>query len=147
MWCIGVLTEEYIKRMENILDLYEREYDRQNPVVCLDEKLLQLLSEVRSPIPLKPGRILKRDYEYKRGPTANIFCAVEPKVGRHFIKATPNRTGKEFSEYLRELSRRYPSVQKIQLVMDNLNTHNEKTLIRHLGPKRGRNLWSRLEVH
>ena len=41
----------------------------------------------------------------------------------------------------------YPYVEKIQLVMDNLNTHNEKTLKSHLGPKRGANLWKKFEVH
>ena len=133
--------------MESILDLYEREYNPKEPVVCMDEKLIQLLSDVRAPIPMKPGRIFKRDYEYKRGSTANIFCSVEPKVGKHFIKATPNRTGKEFSHFLRDLVRRYPGIKKIHLVMDNLNTHNEKTLIAHQGPKRGRNLWKRFEVH
>lgn len=147
MWCVGELTDEYIKRMEDILDLYEEEDDSNRPVVCIDEKLFQLLSDVRPSIPMKPGRILKRDYEYKRESTANIFCAVEPKAGKHFIKTTPNRTGKEFAQFMRELARRYPRAAKIRLVMDNLNTHNEKTLIAHLGPRRGENLWNRFEVH
>src|ERR1700730_2316985 len=116
MWCIGVLTDEYMQRMEDILDLYEEKYDPNRPVVCMDEKLVQLLREVRMPIPMKPGRILKRDYEYKRENTANIFCAVEPKAGKHFIKATRNRKGKASANFFRELARKYPGVKKIHLV-------------------------------
>ena len=66
MWCIGKLTKEYKGRMENILDLYERPYNKEEPVVCFDEKLHHLVSEVRSPLPMKEGSIKRRDYEYKR---------------------------------------------------------------------------------
>ena len=73
--------------MEDVLDTYEKPYNSNEPVVCLDEKPVQLLADER---PLKParqaGKITKRDYEYKRCGTANVFCGIEPKAGKHFTK-------------------------------------------------------------
>jgi hypothetical protein len=67
------------------------------PVVCLDEKPISLHADVRPPMPAKPGKPAKQDNEYQRCGTANIFGVVEPKGGRHFTTATPNRSGAEFS--------------------------------------------------
>ena len=84
MWCIPELDEVYIARMEDVLATYERPLDESEPVVCLDEKPVTLHGEVRPAQAAAPGRIARRDSEYKRCGTANVFCAVEPKAGRHF---------------------------------------------------------------
>jgi hypothetical protein len=81
MWCVAELDDEYIEKMEDVLAVYEKPYNAAAPVVCLDEKPVTLHEEVRSPQPAAPGRIAKRDNEYKRCGTANVFCAVEPKAG------------------------------------------------------------------
>jgi len=148
MWCIAEKTPEYVDRMEEVLDLYEKPLDVKEPVVCLDERPVQLLGEVREPIVAdKPGKILKQDSEYIRCGTANVFCAVEPKKGRHFTKVTPNRKGTEFAMMARDIARAYPRAETIHLVMDNLNTHCEKSLTANLGEKRGQKLWQRFTVH
>ena len=49
MWCVPELTDEDIERMEDILELYDRNYDEKEPVVCLDEKPVQLLDDLRIP--------------------------------------------------------------------------------------------------
>lgn len=82
MWCVPNLDEEYIKRMEDVLDVYERQYNHRKPVVCVDEKPTQLLGDGRPSVPAKIGSgIKKKDYEYERNGTANVFCAVEPLAG------------------------------------------------------------------
>lgn len=148
MWCVPILNGEYIERMEDVLDLYEKPYDPKRPVVCLDEKPCQLLDHSRLPVPpsLKNG-IKKVDYEYKRKGTANVFCAVEPQRGRHFTKVTERRTKLDFAEFLKDVSESYPNAKIIELVMDNLNTHNETSLIERYGQKDGAKIWSRFEVH
>ena len=75
----------YIERMENILNLYERPYRRKDPVICFDKKLHHLVSDVRSPLAMKEGFIKKRDYEYKRKGSCNVFCVIEPRAGHHLI--------------------------------------------------------------
>jgi len=71
-----------------------------NPSYALDEKPVTLHADIRPPIPAAPGRTAKRDNEYKRCGTANVFCAVEPKAGRHFTLPTPNRSAAEFAQAL-----------------------------------------------
>ena len=86
MWCITEITREYRKRMYRLLNLYNKPYNPAIPVVCFDEKSKQLLEHSRNPIPMKPGQPQKYDYEYRRNGTCNIFVAVEPKAGNHYIK-------------------------------------------------------------
>ena len=148
MWCIAEKTPEYVERMEEVLDLYEKPLNPKEPVVCLDERPVQLLGEVRDPILAeKPGTILKRDSEYVRCGTANVFCGVEPKAGRHFTKVTRNRKGPAFAKMVREIARAYPRAETIHLVVDNLNTHCQKPLTDYFGEKRGQKLWQRFTVH
>jgi len=147
MWCIGEITPEYRERMEDVLEVYERPYRSSEPVVCFDEKTLQLLGEKRMPRPMRPGKPAKRDGEYVRRGTANIFCAVEPKAGRHFTRVTENRKGPQTASMLSSLAAKYPKAKTIHLVMDNLNTHIEKPLLERYGCKEGRRIWKRFTVH
>src|SRR5271165_6619167 len=126
MWCVGELDEEYIARMEEVLGPYERPFCQRAPVVCIDEKPMVLHAEIRSPMAMKPGRAARRDYEYKRCGTANVFCGIEPKAGRHFTKVTPTRGSAEFADYLLDIAASYPEADTIHLVMDNLSTHTRK---------------------
>src|SRR6202171_1438222 len=100
MWCVAELNPEYIEKMEAVLAVYEKPYNAAEPVVCIDEKPVTLHAELRAPIPMAPGKIAKRDNEYQRRGTANVFCAVEPKAGRHFTLPTPNRSAPEFAKAL-----------------------------------------------
>ena len=147
MWCIGELDEEYVRKMEDVLEVYEKAYDECEPVVCLDEKPVSLHRDVRPPEPPAPGQIAKQDSEYERCGTANVYCAVEPKAGRHFTRPTSTRTGPEFAQFLAELALNYPAVRTIHLVLDNLNTHREKSLTDHFGEAAGSHLWRRFTVH
>ena len=78
------------------------------------------------PLPAAPGREARRDNEYERCGTANVFCAVEPKAGRHFTSPTPDRSAFEFARCLCEVAMQYPDAKTIHLVMDNLNIHRRK---------------------
>jgi DDE superfamily endonuclease len=147
MWCVPELTDEYIGKMEDVLGAYEQPYDPAEPVVCVDEKPISLHSEVRSPSPAAPGREARRDSEYKRCGTANVFCAVEPKAGRHFTFATPDRSGIQFARVVFELAMQYPDARTIHLVMDNLNIHRRKSLTNLLGEEVGGQVWDRFTVH
>jgi hypothetical protein len=146
MWCVPALNEEFIDRMEDVLSLYEKPYDEHEPVVCLDEKPVQCLSDKCRTVRVKNGSV-RRDYEYIRRGTANVFCAVEPKAGRHFAKATKNRKKKAFAGMLRDIERAYPKARTIHLVMDNLSTHFLPSLQYAFGEDKGRELWSRFTVH
>ena len=147
MWCVAELDEEYLGKMEDVLALYEKPVNVREPVVCLDEKSVLLHAEVRPMQPVAPGREGRRDGEYRRCGTANVFCGVEPKAGRHFTRVTPTRSAAEFAQMVRVLADAYPRARTIHLVMDNLNTHCRKSLTDRYGDKVGARLWKRLTVH
>jgi len=148
MWCIPEMTEDYVEKMEDVLDLYGKPLNEKEPVVCLDEKSVQLLRDERAPILAeKPGTILKRGSEYIREGTVNVFCVVEPKAGKHFTKVTKNRKGPEFAKMISKIEKAYPQADTIHLVVDNLNTHCEKPLADFYGETEGKKLWERFTVH
>ena len=134
--------------MYDLLDLYAEPYDAKRPVVCLDEKPKQLLQDARTPIPAKPGRIAKVDYEYKRKGTANIFMAVEPKGGKRFTRVTEHRKKPDFASYVRDMvDQKYSDARVVRLVVDNLNTHNASSFHENLSKKEARRILNKLEFH
>ena len=147
MWVVADLNEDYIAKMEDVLEVYEQPYDKQEPVVCLDEKPITLHADVRPASPAVPGREARRDNEYQRCGTANVFCAVEPKAGRHFTFPTPDRSGFEFARVAVNLALAYPEAKTIHLVMDNLNIHRRKALADVFGAEMAAQVWSRFTVH
>src|SRR4030067_1889933 len=150
MWCIPKVTPEFVSRMNDVLEVYERDYDPKKPVVCMDEKNKQLLADTksRSPIPVKPGTPAKADYEYQRNGTSNLFVAVEPKGKKRVVRVTKRRTKKDYASFVKYLvNHTYRQADKIILVEDNLNTHNRETLIEILGEKEGRRIAEKIEWH
>lgn len=147
MWCIAELDDHYIEKMEDVLAVYEKPLSVDEPVVCVDEKSATLHKDLRESLPMKPGSVAKRDSEYERCGTANVFCGVEPKAGLHFTKVTPNRSSPEFADFLRGIAHRYPEAQTIHLVMDNLSSHTGKALVDRFGQEEGGLLWDRFTVH
>ena len=78
------MSSEFVAAMEDVLELYAEPYDPRRPVVCFDETSTQLLAEARPPLPARPGRPRRQDYEYRRQGTRNLFLTCEPLRGwRH----------------------------------------------------------------
>jgi len=148
MWCVGKLTEEYVGRMHDLLDLYARPFKGSEPVVCVDEKSTQLLAHSRAPLPMRPGRPLRQDYEYVRGGTANLFVAVEPKAGHRTVAVTEHRGKLDFVAFMRDLLQRvYRRARRIHLVVDNLDTHFRRAFEDVLGVPAARQLLRRVVFH
>ncbi len=134
--------------MEDVLEVYKRPHDPLRPVVALDEKPVQILSDTRQPIPCEPGSPAKQDHEYKRNGTANIFCAVEPLGNFRRLELTQRRTKLDFAAFVKDLvDTRYKDAQKIVLVMDNLNTHSPASFYDAFAPEEARRLTEKLEIH
>ena len=149
MWCIGTITAVYRNRMYDLLDLYAEEYDPKRPVICTDEKSKQLLQNKKDPLPLRAGRSERYDYEYKRNGTRNIFVAVEPKAGWRRAVDTRHRKKPDFARFVRGLlkERRYRNVEKIRLVLDNLNTHFAASFYATFPKKEAERILSKIEFH
>jgi len=147
MWCIPKLTDEFKERMEDLLNLYARPFNKKEPVVCFDEKSKQLLADSRTGKGVMPGKIAIRDYEYVREGTANIFVAIEPKAGKRLTEVTRRRTKQDYAIFIKNLVEKYPHAKTIHLVQDNLNTHNEGSLIVAFGKRRTKQIMRRIKFH
>ena len=134
--------------MEDVLDLYEAPYESQQPVVCFDEKSVQLVEEMRVPRPVAPGRRALVDYEYRRKGTANLFVMVEPLACWRHVAVTEQRTRLDFAAQMRQLvDVHYPQAECIHVVLDNLNTHEPASLYEAYPPGEARRILRRLRFH
>jgi len=134
--------------MEDVLEVYHLPYDPKYPVVCIDESNKQLIGEVRTPIPCKPGQPARIDDEYVRNGVVQIFMEVEPLAGKRHVAVTERRTMKDWAQQIKQmLDDRYPEAIKVRLVMDNLNTHKVASLYETFEACEARRLAERLDIH
>ncbi|MEY2855399.1 MAG: hypothetical protein RL030_2531 [Pseudomonadota bacterium] len=148
MWCIGVLSEEYRHRMYALLELYARPMSRAEPVICIDEKSLQLIGHSRAPLPMAACSPAKVDYEYVRNGTTNLFVAVEPKAGQRIVSVTEHRGKVDFVAFVGDLlTNTYAKARCVHLVLDNLNIHFRKCFDDVLGKSAATKLLRRVQFH
>lgn len=134
--------------MEDILDLYAEPYQAEYPTVCFDEIPYQLVSETRTPLPLRPGKPVRYDYEYRREGTCNLFLFLEPLAGWRHVQVTARRTKQDFATCLSDMiDIHWPAARKVRIVLDNLNTHTPASLYETFPPQKARQLVKKLEFH
>jgi len=134
--------------MEDVLAVYARPYDPAYPVIVMDEKPLQLLADARPGTPAAPGQVAREDSEYVRCGTCSIFVWAEPLRGWRRAYAEPTRKRVDWARGVDHLlTVEYPTVDKVVLVMDNLNTHTVASLYEAFAPEKAYALASRLEIH
>ena len=132
--------------MEEVLDVYKRPYNENNPVVCMDESPKQLISDARQAIPHTTGREARVDYEYIRHGIVNIFMANEPLKGKRKIKITRHKKKEDWARFIKEIAdEEYPEANKITLVMDNFKTHSPSSLYEIFSPEEAKRIWDRFE--
>jgi hypothetical protein len=142
-------SAEFVWHMEDVLDVYHRPHDPKRPVVGLDEKPVQLVADVREPVPPAPGRVARQDHEYARRGTANVFCASEPLGNWRRLAVTDRRTRVDWAHFVRDLvdAPRFREAEAIVLVQDQLNTHTPASLYAAFAPAEAKRVADRLEIH
>jgi hypothetical protein len=134
--------------MEEVLEVYHRPHDPACPLVCLDETSKQLIKETRVPVPARPGRPARTDYEYERNGTTNIFMLFAPLDGWRHVAVTDRHAAVDYAHLLKEVADRwFPDAAKIALVQDNLSTHKPASLYEAFPPAEARRLVERFEWH
>ena len=128
-----------------VLDVYKRPFDPLHPVICMDESPKQLIAETRIPIPASPGQLTKHDYEYRRCGMCNVFIACEPLAGKRMVKITERKTKRDWAFFLEDIANQNEEVEKITLVMDNLNTHVPGSLYETFQPDKAKAILDKFE--
>ena len=148
MWCISKIDSEFRERMYDILDLYNEPYNPKKPVIGLDEKTKQIITDKRSRIQMKPGKPERYDYEYIRKGTANIFVAVDFKGGKRVTVVTDRRTKQDFASVTKKLiDEDFKNADKLRLIIDNLNTHFEKSFYETFPYEEASRILNKVEFH
>lgn len=134
--------------MEDVLAVYQRTYDPDYPVVCMDESSKQLLADVKTALPIKPGEIQRYDYEYIRRGVANLFLFFNPLENKRWVQVTAHRCRTDWALAMQELADHiYPDAEKIIVVLDNLNTHSPQSFYETFPAQEARRLCERFEFH
>ena len=137
----------FVGAMEQVLEVYQRPEDPAFPVVAMDERPVQLLKDLRPGIPAKPGRIARRDYEYKRIDVASVFLFTNALKAWRRVSVRERRTAIDWAEEVKYLlDAVYPEAQRVTLVCDNLNTHKIASLYKAFPADEALGWSSRLEV-
>lgn len=132
--------------MEEVLDIYERDYNPQKPVICFDERPSQLIGDVVMPISMKSGQVQRQDYHYKRNGTCCVMMAVEPLAGKRIVEVKERKTKKDYALFMKKVEKAYQRTEKIILVQDNLNTHNPSSFYETFSPKTAFRLSQRFQM-
>lgn len=139
---------DFVAHMEDVLDVYERPYDPNRPVVCMDEQPIQLIQEIAMPIPSAIGSVERYDYEYRRNGTANHFMFSQPLANWRRVSVRERKTAIDWAQEIALLlDEDFPQAQKVVLVCDNLNTHKVAALYQAFNPEQARKYVKRLEIH
>lgn len=135
--------------MEDVLAVYQRPYDQEYPMVCLDEKGKELQSQRTDLVLPKPGRGgIRQDYEYRREGSANLLLVCEPLTGWRRVAVSQDRTAHTFAQQLRQLvDEDFPKAHKIILVSDNLNIHGIWSLYEEFTAVEARRMADKIEWH
>jgi hypothetical protein len=113
---MGKMDSQFIWHMEEVLDFYERPYDKEFPVICFDERPCQLIGDVLVPLPVEPGKPLRQDYHYERKGTCVILLAVEPLSGRRIVEVRKQKTKADYAEFMKKVAGHYGNAKKIILI-------------------------------
>ena len=136
---------EFVASMEDVLETYEKPYDPAHPVLCMDEQPVQLVKDVKVPIPATADHPKRVDYEYERAGVANIFMFTEPLAGWRAAFARQRKTKADWAMLMAELLEgRYADCEQVTVVCDNLNTHTRGAFYEVFEPSRARALVKRI---
>lgn len=146
-WVIPPLKNgDFVANMERVLDVYKRSYNKELPVVCMDESPKQIIKETRTAVEMTPGHAAKEDFEYERCGVANIFLASEPLTGKRYVEVTERKTKADWARLIKRIADEwYKDAPKIVLVMDNLGTHKPGALYEVFEPKEAKRIWDRFD--
>jgi len=140
-------NSQFVACMEEVLDVYKRPYNKDYPVVCMDESPKQMIKETRIPLAMKPGLALKEDFEYERCGVANIFLASEPLKGKRYVTVTERKTKTDWAKFIKQIADDwYKDASRITLVMDNLATHKAASLYEEYPPEEAKRIRDRFEL-
>jgi transposase len=135
----------FLFRMERILDVYARAYNRKNPVICYDERPCFLIGELVKGIEMKADKVKKEHYAYEKLGSCSLLETIEPLTGKRIADVFDQRRKIEFALHFQKVAAEYPEAERITVVLDNLNTHNESSFYEAFSAEEAKRLSDKFE--
>jgi hypothetical protein len=96
---------------------------------------------------MQAGKPKREDYHYSKHGSCSLLMAFEPHTGRRWAKVYERRTAQEYTQFMQHLSKQFPEAEVIELVQDNLNTHQGGSFYAHLPPEEAFKLAQCFQMH
>lgn len=145
-WVIPKADAGFVCQMEQVLDVYARPYEKDHPVVCVDESPKQLVSETHKSFTDSKG-VIHTDYEYKREGVVDLYMIVEPLGGYREVLVEDTHNSHTYAKVVAHIVEViYPEAKTITLIEDNLSAHKLAALYEVFPPEKARSIIERLQV-
>ena len=131
--------------MERILAVYARPYNRKNPVICYDERPCFLIGEIVKGLAMKAEQVRREHYAYEKLGSCNLLATIEPLTGVRIVDVFDQRRKIEFAQHFQKVETEFPEAEKITVILDNLNTHNESSFYEAFSAEEAKRLSDKFE--
>lgn len=103
-------------------------------MICNDEMTgVQALERKHPGLPLQPGQVERREYEYIRHGTVSFMVNFEVATGQvGLISYGSTRNEQDYVEHIRQTVEAEPNIIKWHIITDNLNIHQSESLVRYV---------------
>ena len=135
----------FLFRMERILSVYAREYNPRNPVICYDERPCFLIGELIKGIEMKADQVKREHYAYEKLGSCSLLETIEPLTGKRIADVFDQRRKVEFATHFQKVAAEFPEAEKITVILDNLNTHNESSFYEAFSAEEAKRLSDKFE--
>jgi hypothetical protein len=127
-------ADEKIADINHLYQSAQQRTERGEAIVSTDEMTgVQALEPKHPDLPMQPGRVLRREFEYIRHGTLSFivnFHVAEGTVGQ--VSAGPTRNADDFLAHIQRTVASDPHIVQWHFIVDNLNTHQSESLVRYV---------------
>jgi transposase len=127
-------SDEKIADINQLYQTAQERAERGEATVSTDEMTgVQALEPKHPDLPMQPGRVLRREFEYIRHGTLSFivnFYVADGRVGQ--VSAGPTRNEEDFLAHIQRTVDSAPHIVQWHFIVDNLNTHQSASLVRYV---------------
>lgn len=107
--------------------------------ISMDELTgVQAIERKHPDLPMQPGHVLRREFEYIRHGTLSWFINFDVVTGKVIEPSWgPTRTEEDALAHLQRLVESDPQATKWHIILDNLNTHQSESLVLWVAEREG----------
>jgi hypothetical protein len=116
-----------------------------HPVICYDERPCFLIGEIVKGLEMKSGQVYKEHYAYEKKGACNLLATIEPLTGKRICEVREHRSKVEFALHFQKVAGEFPEAEKITVILDNLNTHNESSFYKVFEAEEAKRLSDKFE--